>query len=108
MYNPTPTFQGPPNVAFPRDQPAVQSHIPGATCDVVIQPPNKRDHGYSDTDISNAFIAAHLLRALHKFQHTCVERLLTNVSRHFQGVFSLPTKTRSVSSNWTTANLCAN
>ena len=55
MYNPTPTFQGPPNVAFPRDQPAVQSHIPGATCDVVIQPPNKRDHGYSDTDISNAF-----------------------------------------------------
>lgn len=53
-------------------------------------------------------IAAHLLRALHKFQHTCVERLLTNISRHFQGVFSLPTKTRSVSSNRTTANLCAN
>lgn len=48
-------FQGPPNVAFPRDQPAVQSHIPGATGNVVIQPPNKRDHGFSDTDISNAF-----------------------------------------------------
>ena len=48
-------FQGQPNVAFPRDQPAVQSHIPGAANDVVIQPPNKRDHGFSDTDISNAF-----------------------------------------------------
>lgn len=48
-------FQGPPNVAFPRDQPAVQSHIPGATGDVVIQPPNKRDHGFSDIDIRRAF-----------------------------------------------------
>ncbi len=48
-------FQGPPNVAFPRDQPAVQSHIPGATDDVVIQPPNKRDHGFSDIDTRRAF-----------------------------------------------------
>ncbi|KAL7450005.1 hypothetical protein ACHAWC_001995 [Mediolabrus comicus] len=48
-------FQGPPNVAFPRDQPAVQSHIPGATGDVIVQPPNKRDHGFSDIDIRRAF-----------------------------------------------------
>ncbi len=48
-------FQGPPDVAFPRDKPAVQSHIPGAANDVAIQPPKKRDHGFSDTDISNAF-----------------------------------------------------
>jgi len=48
-------FEGPGNVAFPRDQGTVQSYIPGESDAVTELVVKNDDQGYSEFDIRNAF-----------------------------------------------------